>query len=171
MTKGRSEPSCSACAGMSSTSGRGGAGCGGGLGGGSEAGVYERRAGSGKDSVRSPEFQQLYADVRSGRVNVIAAAALDRVTRSVKDFLSLFEFLQEHGVEFVSLKEQCDTSTPVGRLFATLILALAQFERENTAERTRDATAARAERGLWNGGRILGYDPDPENRPSLVPTP
>ena len=136
-----------------------------------EARVYELRAVSGKDSVRSPEFQRLYADIRAGRVNVIAATAMDRVTRSVKDFLALFEFLQEHGVEFVSLKEQCDTSAPVGRLFATMIMALAQFERENTAERTRDATAARAERGLWNGGRILGYDPDPKNRSSLIPNP
>jgi len=134
-----------------------------------EAGVYELRAVSGKDSVRSEEFQRLYADIRAGRVNVIAATAMDRVTRSVKDFITLFEFLQEHGVEFVSLKEQCDTSTAVGRLFATMIMALAQFERENTAERTRDATAARAERGLWNGGRILGYDPDPQNRSTLIP--
>ena len=132
-----------------------------------EAGVYELRAVSGKDSVRSPEFQRLYADVLAGRINVIAATALDRVTCSVKDFLALFEFLQEHGVEFVSLKEQCDTSTAVGRFFTTLLMSLAQLERETVSERTRDAVQARSERGLWNGGRILGYDPDHVNRSTL----
>lgn len=136
-----------------------------------EMAVYELRAVSGKDSARSKEFARLYADIESGKVNAVMACALDRVMRSVKDFLAVFEFLHEHEVEFVSLKEQCDTSTPVGRLFATIIMALAQFERENTAERTRDAHRARADRGLWNGGQLLGYDLDPDRKGSLVPNP
>lgn len=136
-----------------------------------EVAVYELRGISDKDSVRSPEFQALYADIKSGRVNIIAATALDRVTRSMKDFLTLFEFLQQHGVEFVSLKEQVDTSSPVGRLFAVMLTALAQFERETTQQRTKEAMGARAERGLWNGGRLLGYDPDATKKSSLLPNP
>src|SRR3990172_2907 len=136
-----------------------------------EAAVYELKAVSCKDSLRSPEFQRLFSDIRCGRVNTILCTALDRISRSVKDFLHFFEVLNEHGVEFVCLKQNYDTTTPQGKLFITIMMALAQFERENTAERTRDATTARAERGLWNGGRILGYDPDQKNRSSLLLNP
>ena len=134
-----------------------------------EGGLYELKAVSGKDSIRSPEFQRLFADIRSGRVNTILCTALDRISRSVKDFLHFFEVLTEYGVEFVCLKQNYDTTTPQGRLFVTMMMALAEFEREQTAERTRDATAARAERGLWNGGRLLGYDLDPDRTGYLVP--
>ncbi|MCH8199827.1 MAG: recombinase family protein, partial [Chloroflexi bacterium] len=125
-----------------------------------EAVVYELRAISGKESMRSREFERLFADIRSGRVNTVLCTALDRICRSVKDFLNFFEFLNEHGVEFVCLKQNYDTTTPQGKLFVTIMMALAEFEREQTSERTREATLARAERGLWNGGRLLGYDLD-----------
>ena len=74
----------------------------------------------------------------------------------------------QHNVEFVSLKEKYDTTTAQGRLFVTILMALAQFEREQTSERTRDAAQARSERGLRNGGRLLGYDPDPEHKARLL---
>jgi site-specific DNA recombinase len=95
----------------------------------------------------------------------------DRICRSVKDFLHFFEVLNEYAVEFVCLKQNYDTTTPQGRLFVTMMMALAQFEREQTAERTRDSTAARADRGLWNGGRVLGYDLDQTNKGNLIPNP
>lgn len=133
--------------------------------------VYELRAVSGKDSLRSPEFQRLFADIRSGRVNTILCTALDRISRSVKDFLHFFEVLNEHGVEFVCLKQNYDTTTPQGKLFVTIMMALAEFEREQTSERNREATAARAERGLWNGGRLLGYHLDPNRKGNLIPNP
>jgi site-specific DNA recombinase len=136
-----------------------------------QAEVYELRAVSGKDSLRSPEFQRLFADIRSGRVNTILCTALDRISRSVKDFLHFFEVLNEHGVEFVCLKQNYDTTTPQGKLFVTIMMALAEFEREQTSERNREATAARAERGLWNGGRLLGYDLDPNRKGHLIPNP
>ncbi len=135
----------------------------------SEAAVYELRAVSGKESMRSPEFERLFAEIRSGHVNTVLCTALDRICRSVKDFLNFFEFLNEHGVEFVCLKQHYDTTTPQGRLFVTIMMALAEFEREQTSERTRDATLARAERGLWNGGRLLGYDLDPDRKGYPVP--
>jgi site-specific DNA recombinase len=135
-----------------------------------EAAVYELRAVSGKNSLRSAEFERLFEDVRSGRINTILCPALDRISRSVKDFLNFFEFINEHGVEFVCLKQNYDTTTPQGRLFVTMMIALAEFEREQTAERTREATAARAERGLWNGGgQLLGYDLDADRKGHLIP--
>jgi site-specific DNA recombinase len=134
-----------------------------------EVAVYELKAVSGKDSLRSEEFQRLFADMAAGRINAVACTALDRISRSVADFLRFFEILNEHGVEFVCLKQNYDTTSPQGKLFITIMMALAQFEREQTAERTRDATAARADRGLWNGGRLLGYDLDAERKGYLVP--
>lgn len=134
-----------------------------------EAEKYVLEAVSGKDSVRSREFVRLFEDIRTGRINTVLCTALDRISRSVKDFLNFFEFLNRYGVEFVCLKQNYDTTTAQGRLFVTMMIALAEFEREQTAERTREATLARAERGLWNGGHLLGYDGDPENRGSLVP--
>ena len=134
-----------------------------------EARKYVLKAVSGRDSIRSPEFARLYEDVRSGAVNTVVCTALDRVSRSVKDFLSFFEFMNEHGVEFVCLKQNYDTTSPQGRLLITMMMALAEFEREQTSERTRDAALARAERGLWNGGQILGYELDPDRKGYLIP--
>jgi site-specific DNA recombinase len=136
-----------------------------------EAGVYELKGVSGKNSMRSREFERLFADIRAGRVNTILCTALDRICRSVKDFLWFFEFLNEQGAEFVCLKQNYDTTSAQGRLFVTMMMALAEFEREQTSERTRDAVAARAERGLWNGGRLLGYDADPNRKSTLIPNP
>ncbi len=135
----------------------------------SEGGVYELRAVSGKDSIRSPEFQRLFGDIKAGRINTILCTALDRISRSVKDFLQFFEFINSYGVEFVCLKQNYDTTTPQGRLFVTIMMALAQFEREQTSDRTKEATAARAERGLWNGGQLLGYDLNKEQKGRLIP--
>ena len=136
----------------------------------SEVAVYELRGVSGKNSLRSPEFERLFGDIQSGRINTILCPALDRISRSVKDFLNFFEFINQHNVEFVCLKQNYDTTTPQGKLFVTMMIALAEFEREQTSERTRDATAARSERGLWNGGQqLLGYDLDPDRKGHLIP--
>ena len=137
----------------------------------SEANHYELRGISGKNSVRSPEFQPLFDDVSAGKIDVVLATALDRLCRSVSDFLTFFEFLNEHGVEFVSLREGFDTTTPQGKLQATILMALAEFERALIAQRTSEAMADRSERGLWNGGQLLGYDLDPERPGYLNPNP
>ena len=135
----------------------------------SEAAVYELRAISGKDSMRSAEFERLFADIRAGRINTVLCTSLDRICRSVRDFLHFFEVLSSYNVEFVCLKQNYDTTSPQGKLFVTIMMALAEFEREQTAERTRDAVAARSERGLWNGGRLLGYDLDADHKGNLIP--
>lgn len=123
---------------------------------------------SGKDSFRSKQFGRLFDDIKSGKINTIMFTALDRVCRSVKDFLNFFEFLQDHKVEFVCLKQNYDTTSPQGKLFILIMMALAEFEREVTSERTREAIIARAVRGLWNGSRILGYDLDPDKKGYLI---
>lgn len=92
-----------------------------------EAGVYELKAISGKDSMRSQEYAELFTAIKAGRVNTILCTALERLCRSVKDFLWFFEFINEHGVEFVCLTQQYDTTTPQGKLFMTIMIALAEF--------------------------------------------
>ena len=82
-----------------------------------EAEVYVLKAVSGKDSMRSKEFARAFEDMRSGRINTVACTALDRISRSVRDFLNFFEILNECNVEFVCLKQNYDTTTPQGKLF------------------------------------------------------
>ena len=89
---------------------------------------------------------------------------IDRVSRSLPNFYELLETLEQHGAGFVSLSEQLDTSTAQGRAFGKIILVLAELEREQTSERTTEKMAWRAQKGLRNGGQILGYDVDPENK-------
>lgn len=130
---------------------------------------YILKAVSGKDSFRSPEFTRLFEDIKAGRINTIICTALDRISRSVKDFLNFFEILTQYNVEFVCLKQNYDTTSAQGKLFITIMMALAEFEREQTSERNKDATLARAERGLWNGGYLLGYDLNPDKKGFLIP--
>ena len=130
---------------------------------------YVLKAVSGKDSLRSKEFERLFNDIRLGKINTVICTALDRISRSVKDFLNFFEFLNRHDVEFVCLKQNYDTTTAQGRLFVTMMMALAEFEREQTSERNKETALARAERGLWNGSQIFGYDLDPNNKGHLIP--
>jgi site-specific DNA recombinase len=84
-----------------------------------EADTYVLKAVSGKNSLRSEEMGRLFEGIRTGRINTVACTALDRICRSVKDFLSFFEILNEYGVEFVCLKQNYDTTTPQGQLFST----------------------------------------------------
>lgn len=124
---------------------------------------YREEGKSAKDTER-PRLQELLADIRAGRVDVVCVTKIDRITRSVKDFYELWETFQEHGVEFVSLGEDFDTTSAMGRAMLTLTLVFAQLERETTSERTRDKISARREQGLWHGGYVpLGYRLNPQN--------
>ena len=122
---------------------------------------------SAKDTNR-PAYQRMIEDIKSKRVNTVLCLALSRISRSTRDLLEMVEFFEEQGVDFVCLKENVDTTTPMGRLLLTFMGGLNQFEREQTGERTSAAFLARAERGLWNGGQILGYDLDPARKGHLV---
>ncbi len=122
---------------------------------------------SAKDTNR-PAFQRMLKDVKDGRINTVLCLALSRISRSTRDLLDLVDFFREHEVDFICLKEDVDTTTPMGRLLLTFMGALNQFEREQTGDRTRSAVLARAERGLWNGGHLFGYDLDLAKKGNLL---
>lgn len=112
---------------------------------------------SGKDTHR-PELNRLLGEVQAGKVQMVLVTRLDRITRSVRDLTYLIETFHRHGVEFVSLAENLDTSKPQGRFQITLLASLAQLERETTAERVAEVMHHRAAQGKWNGGVIpFGY--------------
>ena len=124
------------------------------------AGVYNDPGYSGKDLNR-PGISELLEDIRQGKLDIIISYKLDRITRSLKDFYDLWGVLEVHKVGFATASEQFDTSTPSGKLNLNMLLSFAQFEREQTRERTMSKMVGRAERGLWNGGWVsLGYDYD-----------
>ena len=141
----------------------------------SEVIVYQDRGYSGKNTQR-PAFQSLMADVERGKIQKIVVYRLDRFSRSIADFGRLWEILSRHHVEFVSVNETFDTSTPMGRAMLNIIMVFAQLERETTAERVRDNYYQRAQLGAWPGGPApygfsLGRQPGPEGTrlPVLIP--
>ena len=106
-----------------------------------------------------PALQRLLADIRAGKIDVIVVYKVDRLTRSLADFAKLVELFDAHDVSFVSVTQQFNTTTSMGRLTLNVLLSFAQFEREVTSERIRDKIAASKRKGLWVGGMVpLGYD-------------
>jgi site-specific DNA recombinase len=105
-----------------------------------------------------PALQRLLSDVRTGKVDIIVVYKVDRLTRSLADFAKLVELFDAHDVSFVSVTQQFNTTTSMGRLTLNVLLSFAQFEREVTSERIRDKIAASKRKGLWVGGMVpLGY--------------
>ena len=110
-------------------------------------------------STERPALQRLLADVKARKVQIIVVYKVDRLTRSLADFAKLVELFDAHGVSFVSVTQQFNTTTSMGRLTLNVLLSFAQFEREVTAERIRDKVAASKRKGLWVGGMVpLGYE-------------
>lgn len=110
-------------------------------------------------STDRPALQRLLADIRAKKVDVIVVYKVDRLTRSLADFAKLVELFDRHGVSFVSVTQQFNTTTSMGRLTLNVLLSFAQFEREVTSERIRDKIAASKRKGLWVGGMVpLGYE-------------
>ena len=106
-----------------------------------------------------PALQRLLQDVGAGKIDVIVVYKVDRLTRSLADFAKLVELFDDHKVSFVSVTQQFNTTTSMGRLTLNVLLSFAQFEREVTSERIRDKIAASKRKGLWVGGMApLGYD-------------
>ncbi|MBI4229997.1 MAG: recombinase family protein [Planctomycetes bacterium] len=116
-----------------------------------------KRRGRSAKNLDRPAFQRLMEMVRGGRMDVVLFTKIDRISRSVVDFLRLIEEFERHGVSLVSLKEDINTESAAGRVMTTIMIALAQFEREQTSERTREKMAWRAGKGLPIGPPPVGY--------------
>jgi len=132
--------------------------------------TYREEGKSGKNTDR-PEYQRMLKDINNGKIDVLLCTKIDRVHRSLVDFYKLHELLEAHNVTFVSLSENWDTSTPMGRFGLKLTLAVAELEREQTSQRTKEKMRWRAEQGLKNGGQVIGYDIDPEDKGVLKVNP
>jgi site-specific DNA recombinase len=110
-------------------------------------------------STDRPDLQRLLDDIRARKIDVIVVYKVDRLTRSLADFAKLVELFDAHGVSFVSVTQQFNTTTSMGRLTLNVLLSFAQFEREVTSERIRDKIAASKRKGIWVGGNLpLGYE-------------
>src|ERR1700716_4268485 len=110
-------------------------------------------------STDRPNLQKLLDDIRARKIDVIVVYKVDRLTRSLADFAKLVELFDAHGVSFVSVTQQFNTTTSMGRLTLNVLLSFAQFEREVTGERIRDKIAASKQKGMWMGGWVpIGYD-------------
>ena len=112
-----------------------------------------------------PALKRLMADIDAGRIDCVVVYKVDRLSRSLMDFSRLVELFDKHGVSFVSVTQQFNTATSMGRLVLNVLLSFAQFEREIISERTRDKIAATRRKGKWSGGTpILGYDLSPDTK-------
>jgi site-specific DNA recombinase len=106
-----------------------------------------------------PALQRLLGDISAGKVDVVVVYKIDRLTRSLFDFAKIVEAFDAKGVSFVSITQQFNTTTSMGRLTLNVLLSFAQFEREVAGERIRDKIAASKKKGMWMGGLPpLGYD-------------
>lgn len=110
-------------------------------------------------TMERPALQRLLADIEAGSIDVVVVYKVDRLTRALSDFAKLVEIFDRRDVSFVSVTQQFNTTTSMGRLTLNILLSFAQFERELIGERVRDKVAASRKKGLWMGGTVpLGYD-------------
>ena len=110
-------------------------------------------------TMERPALKRLIADIEAGQIDVVVVYKVDRLTRALSDFAKLVEIFDRRGVSFVSITQQFNTTTSMGRLTLNVLLSFAQFEREVIGERVRDKIAASKKKGMWMGGMLpLGYD-------------
>ncbi|SHH06559.1 recombinase family protein [Tepidibacter thalassicus] len=120
--------------------------------------IYEDEGFSGKNIDR-PQFQKMIKDAKDKKFDVLICYRLDRISRNIADFSALIQDLQDMGISFISIREQFDTSTPMGRAMMYIASVFAQLERETISERIRDNMHELAKTGRWLGGQApLGYD-------------
>ena len=112
---------------------------------------YDDGGFSGGDMER-PGLQRLIGDIRAGRIDVVVVYKVDRLTRALSDFAKLVEIFDGAGVSFVSVTQAFNTTSSMGRLTLNVLLSVAQFEREVTAERIREKVAVSKRKGIWIGG-------------------
>ena len=119
--------------------------------------IYIERGKSGGNTNR-PEYQKLIKDIKQRKINAVVVKKLDHLSRSLLDFENLMNLMNENEVEFISIKENFDTTTAMGKAMLRVALVFAQLEREQTSERICDVMGYRASQGIYNGGvRPLGY--------------
>ena len=110
-------------------------------------------------TLERPALKKLITDIEAGQIDVVVVYKVDRLTRALSDFAKLVEIFDRRGVSFVSITQQFNTTTSMGRLTLNVLLSFAQFEREVIGERVRDKIAASKRKGMWMGGTVpLGYD-------------
>ncbi|TMJ59807.1 MAG: recombinase family protein, partial [Alphaproteobacteria bacterium] len=102
-------------------------------------------------TMERPALQRLLADIAAGRVDTVVVYKIDRLTRSLADFAKIVEILDQRSASFVSVTQQFNTTTSMGRLTLNVLLSFAQFEREVIGERIRDKIAASKRKGMWMG--------------------
>lgn len=124
-------------------------------------------------SMERPALERLLRDVEAGKIDCVVVYKVDRLSRSLLDFARIMEAFDRKGVSFVSVTQQFNTTSSMGRLTLNILLSFAQFEREIIGERIRDKIAAQKRRGKWAGGvPVLGYDVDRTgSSPRLVVNP
>jgi DNA invertase Pin-like site-specific DNA recombinase len=110
-------------------------------------------------AMERPALRRLLSDIKAGKVQIIVVYKVDRLTRSLADFAKIVDVFDAHNASFVSVMQQFNTTTSMGRLTLNMLLSFAQFEREIAGERIRDKIAASEAKGMWMGGNApLGYD-------------
>lgn len=120
-------------------------------------------------NIERPALQKLLNDIKEGKINCVVVYKVDRLSRSLLDFSQLLEFFEKHNVAFVSVTQQFNTNTSMGRLTLNILLSFAQFEREIISERTKDKLGAARKRGQWLGGRPpFGYDREKDSKKLVV---
>ncbi|MCX5709689.1 MAG: recombinase family protein [Candidatus Omnitrophica bacterium] len=129
---------------------------------------YDDNGFTGSNTNR-PSLQKLINDIKEGKVNMVVVYKLDRLSRSLVDFVQMLKFFAEHGVAFASITQPIDTSTSTGKLMLHILSSFAEFERELISERTHDKMGAARKRGQWMGGRPpLGYDVAKDSKKLIV---
>ena len=110
-------------------------------------------------TMERPALKRLLGDIEANRIDIIVVYKVDRLSRALSDFARMVDIFDTNDVSFVSVTQQFNTTTSMGRLTLNVLLSFAQFEREVTGERIRDKIAASKEKGMWMGGYVpLGYD-------------
>jgi len=110
-------------------------------------------------TLERPALKELFKDIETGEIDTVVVYKIDRLTRSLMDFSKIVEIFDKKSVSFVSITQQFNTTTSMGRLTLNILLSFAQFEREVSGERTRDKIAASKKKGLWMSGKSpIGYE-------------
>ena len=109
-------------------------------------------------TMERPAFKELLKDIENNEIDIVVVYKVDRLTRALMDFSKIIDVFDRHKTSFVSITQQFNTTTSMGRLTLNILLSFAQFEREVTGERIRDKIAASKKKGMWMGGRPpIGY--------------